>query len=159
MHDKFKKMLAKKKDLPDHEKKAKMDVIGALRDDMHEEMKKKLPSMKKVSVASDSPEGLKAGLDKAKQIVASRAHSEDADEMNEGGIAGYAEGGEVEDEAKEHLFMDEPEEESEKYTGEDDDSASEDEENEFHGLDMNEVNDKLQKLMEFKKKLESKSSK
>ena len=69
MHEKLKKILSKKRDLSPNEKHAKMDVVKHLRDMASEAMGDKLDGLKKVSVMSDSPEGLKAGLHKASEIV------------------------------------------------------------------------------------------
>ena len=65
------KMLASKKgkDMPDVEKKAKLDVLQSLRGQAEDAMKDKLGSMKKVSVMSDSNEGMEKGLDKAKDMM------------------------------------------------------------------------------------------
>lgn len=73
MH-KFDRMLEKKKkeggkELSSNEKTAKMSVVQALRDFAAGEMGKKIDGMKKVSVASDSEEGLEKGLDKAKELI------------------------------------------------------------------------------------------
>lgn len=81
LHDKLKKLMAKKKDMPDNEKKAKMAVVGNLRDLASDEMKNRLAG--KVSVASNSKEGLKKGLDLAKENL------DDSD-------SGYSEGGKIE---------------------------------------------------------------
>lgn len=63
------------------EKNAKMSVLSHLRDMAQESMGSKLKGLKKVSVASDSPEGLEKGLDKAKEIISSDdAEQEMADE-------------------------------------------------------------------------------
>jgi hypothetical protein len=55
------------------EKEAMRGAIGGLRkmaaDMMREDMDGKMSSLKKVTVASDSKEGLEKGLDKAKEIV------------------------------------------------------------------------------------------
>lgn len=69
MHDMLKKLKKKESDMPSHEKKAKMDVLSHLRDMAQESMGSKLHGMKKVSVMSDSPEGLKEGLSKAQNIM------------------------------------------------------------------------------------------
>lgn len=154
LKEKLDKILAKKKSLPDNEKKAKMDVVKGLSDDMAAHMHKRMGphAVKKVSVASDSPEGLKAGLDMAKQ-VATDPSAEPA--MHEGGSV--PEG---------HDAMEEPDKEGEKYMDAEvegspaeeasespEEEASEDD-NEFQGLDMQELDEKLQKLMELKKKME-----
>ncbi len=56
--------------------KAKMDVLKKLKSDASEKMKGGLKGMmpiKKVSVMSDSAQGLKAGLDKAEDVVSPEA--------------------------------------------------------------------------------------
>lgn len=52
-----------------HEKMAKMAVLQHLKKTAEDAMKEHMGGMKKVSVMSDSPEGLKEGLDKAKGMV------------------------------------------------------------------------------------------
>ena len=69
LHDKMMKMFGKKRDLSDVEKNAKMDVVKDMRDHAAKAMHGKLDGLKKVSVMSNSSEGLKAGLDKAKGIL------------------------------------------------------------------------------------------
>jgi hypothetical protein len=182
MNPKMMKMLAGKKDLSDKEKKAKMDVASSLRDDMSGEMKKKMMPMKKVSVMAPDQEGLQKGLQAAKAIASSSDQSDDdMDGMDDGGEVdnldpdklasaqdsmrkafGYAEGGLVNSDSDEELNadhdgemghdqMDEAPSEAPKY-GDEEDS----EENEFHGLDMDELNKKLDKLMKMKNQMESK---
>ena len=153
--EKLQKLLAKKRSLPESERKAKMDVVKGLSDDMAEHMHKRMGGLKKVEVASDSKEGLNAGLDLAKE-VAGREH--------------MSEGGEVEQsyQPSDHDLMKEPDEEAKKYMDADtegtraeeasesgEEEASE-KDNEFQGLDMNDINDKIEKLMELKKHMESK---
>lgn len=74
MYDKFlkKKMMSQAADsamMGDDEKQAKMSVLNQLRDMANQELGGKLKGIKKVSVMSNSPEGLEAGLDKAKDVV------------------------------------------------------------------------------------------
>lgn len=70
MSDKFGKMMKKKdKKIDGVEKDAKMSVLSSLRDMASEAMGDKLKNLKKVTVASDSEEGLKKGLEKAEEIV------------------------------------------------------------------------------------------
>lgn len=57
------------KKLSEVDKKASMNVLGDLRKMAQDEMKGKMASMKKVTVASDSKEGLKKGLEKAEDIL------------------------------------------------------------------------------------------
>jgi hypothetical protein len=78
MMDEFKQLLMKKKQsqgdkpLDEHKMKAKADMAKSLSDmlgsDITEDMKKS-SGIKKVTIASDSTEGLKEGLDKAEEIV------------------------------------------------------------------------------------------
>lgn len=68
------KLLEKKsaKPMDENYKAAKMSTLKALRDEMSGMMKDDLAGakgMKKVEVAASSPEGLKAGLDQAEEIV------------------------------------------------------------------------------------------
>ncbi len=86
----FNKLMQKKKmeggkQMSPVEKQAKMNVVHEMRKMASDEMSAPLRGMKKVSVASNDPEGLKLGLDKAKQLVE--------------GKDGMAHGGMVEDHA------------------------------------------------------------
>lgn len=87
MMSKFHEMMAKKRDMKPSEKHAKMGVLKDLKDSLSDAMSDKMASspagMKKVSVMSNSPEGLTAGLDKAKQITG----QSDDQMMSEGGIS------------------------------------------------------------------------
>lgn len=84
MHEMMKKAMGKE-DGPDMEKDAKLKVLKELRamasgmmgDDIKGGM------MKKVSVAAPDEEGLKAGLDKAKEIVGDKGPHDDMDEEEE----------------------------------------------------------------------------
>jgi len=174
LHDKLKKMLGKKRDLSENEKNAKMDVLKDLRGHASEAMGHKLG---KVSVMSNSQEGLKNGLKKAGQVVSSPemagmlAHAENpygdlksAMEEHQGELPSEKmfEGGEVEGEEEspdqgDYEAVDEgspAEEESESPEEE----ASEEDDEEFHGLNMDEIKNKIQKLMELHKKMESSQS-
>lgn len=98
MKDKLEKLFEKKAkeggSMPDHEREAKMDVVKQMKSDMAELMGDKLKGSKKITVASDSKEGLKAGLDKAEQLLAG------------GGLAAAADD-------EDHIEKDEPVEDSE----------------------------------------------
>lgn len=98
------------------EKKAKMNAVHGMRKTASDMMAEPLHGLKKVSVASDSPEGLKMGLDKAKDVVDDQG--EDGHEMM------MAAGGLVEDKApgmgEEHSNPNDfDEEELEEETGDD----------------------------------------
>lgn len=74
MFGKMDKLLEKKKKsgegmLSDNEKNAKMGVLQDLRNQASQAMGGKLKDLKKVTVASNDENGLKAGLDKAKEII------------------------------------------------------------------------------------------
>ena len=169
-HDKLKHMLSKKRNLSDHEKHAKMDVLGHLKDMATEAMGDKLGGMKKVSVASNSPEGLQHGLEKAKQIVSSPEmtgmvnHAENPygdyeEAMQEHEGEAMSEGGEVETPDKgDYSDVDQEAPTSQEGTEAHEMSESPEEEDaeqdEFHGLDMDEIHDKLAKLMKLKAKME-----
>lgn len=89
--DALKKLLDKKKSegykMGPDEQKSRMKVLGELRGMANEEIGKDLPSLKKVTVASGSKEGLEEGLHKASDMVEGgqmeameNAASESADE-------------------------------------------------------------------------------
>jgi hypothetical protein len=63
------KQAKEKGPMPEPEKKAKMDVMKNLSEMAGSAMKDKLKGLKKVSVSSDSKEGLEAGLEKAQEMV------------------------------------------------------------------------------------------
>jgi len=73
MNDRMNALLEKKKkegkSMPEHEKNAKLGVMEDLHKMASNAMGGKLSGLKKVTVASDSPEGLSHGLDKAKEIM------------------------------------------------------------------------------------------
>lgn len=73
MHDEMlAKLLKKKKSdkvMSEPEKQAKMEVLKNLDEDMAKAMSEKLAGLKKVTVASDSSEGLEQGLEKAKEML------------------------------------------------------------------------------------------
>lgn len=72
MHDKLKKIMQKKRDLSDNERDAKMDVVKQLRDMASSAMGDKIDGLRKVSVTSNSPEGLEEGLNKAREVVSGK---------------------------------------------------------------------------------------
>lgn len=95
MTSKFHEMLMKKKDMKPSEKHAKMGVLKDLKDSLADSMGDKLDGLKKVSVMSNSPEGLSAGLDKAKQLAnkgQGMDQDSDMDMMSDGGLAGISQG-------------------------------------------------------------------
>jgi hypothetical protein len=97
MMDEFKQLLMKKKQsqgdkpIDEHRMKAKADMAKSLSDmlgsDITEDMKKS-SGVKKITIASDSTEGLKDGLDKAEDIVdPDEEYSEEAEAMHESMMA------------------------------------------------------------------------
>jgi len=75
------KLMAKKKmegkKLSPMEKKGKEETLQSLIDEMMGMDSDKVKGLKKVTVASDSPEGLEKGLDKAKELVGDAPLSEE----------------------------------------------------------------------------------
>lgn len=88
MNEKFQKLIEKKKKegktLSPVESAAKGSVLNELKDMAGHAMSEKLNGLKKVSVASDSPEGLKHGLEKAHEIVSGGMQNDMVDDA-EGG--------------------------------------------------------------------------
>jgi len=81
----FDKLMEKKKHegkghMRPEEKKAKVGILEDLKNAMSEHMSGKLGGLKKVTVASDSKEGLKKGLEKAKEITGHMPEGEGEDE-------------------------------------------------------------------------------
>lgn len=126
MNPKLMKLMSKKKDLSDMESNAKMSAAQDLSDMAGEEMGNRLDGLKKVSIASDSPKGLELGLDKAKDLI-------------------HPMGDVSSEEGLEHEKLESPEEEK----MEQDEMPSD----EFQGLDIDELNGKLQQIIhQIKKK-------
>jgi len=202
MKDKLHKMMAKKRDLMPHEKKAKMDVVKDLRGVASDMLGDEMDGLKKVSVMSNSKEGLRAGLDKARHVMSDgeehqmqkdaeapysdyRKAIEEHEGEHGGNDMGYADGGPVVDPTKIQSAQDsmrkafgyneggevneahdddqedpndeESEESAEHEASESPEEEAAEQEDEFHGLDMDQVDEKLQKLMEMKRKMESQS--
>lgn len=85
MMEQFKELLKKKakegKFLSEEDKAAKMEVLGSIKDIMGDAMAKDLKGLKKVTVASPTEEGLKAGLEVAQEKVSDdEGESEESDE-------------------------------------------------------------------------------
>lgn len=78
--EKFEKLLEKKaksqKPMSNVEKDAKLRAIHEMRKMATDEMALPLKGIKKVTVASDSPEGVKKGLEKAKEMLGHEAGPE-----------------------------------------------------------------------------------
>jgi hypothetical protein len=63
------------KKLSENELKAKMSVLEDLKSQAEDKMKEPLKNLKKVSIMSDSKEGLKQGLEKAEEMMESGEES------------------------------------------------------------------------------------
>lgn len=162
--------MAGKKGMSDNEKNAKMDVVSHLRDMAAGAMKNKMSSkgMHKVSVASDSSEGLKHGLEKAKEIVGEGGDSDSPLHMSEGGeVDGNRPASETGDEEEAQMLheAENPEQDAldahKEHSGSEDESSEEspeDASSEFDDMDEEEINRKLEQLMALKKKKDSKKS-
>jgi hypothetical protein len=74
--DLLKKKAKEGKYLSDDDKRAKKGVVDEIDEMMGNAMGENL---KKVTVAADSKEGLEAGLEKAKEVIAKKADAEDAE--------------------------------------------------------------------------------
>lgn len=107
MMDEFRELLSKKrkeqgnKPMDEHKMKAKADMAKHLSDmlgtDITEDLKKS-SGIKKVTIASDSTEGLKDGLDKAEDIIdPSEELEESEDEYSEEMMASKEEPSEIQD--------------------------------------------------------------
>lgn len=93
-----------KKEMSPLEKKAKLKALKGAHGMASDMLKGQLAGLKKVTVASDSKEGLKKGLEKAEEIV-----GENEDEDSEMGEHDEAEAGEYEDAQEAAMPMDEDE--------------------------------------------------
>lgn len=71
------------KKLSDLEKKASLKALADYRGEAQKLMKDKMKKMKKVTVASDSEEGLKEGLEKAEDIIESGMEAQEMGEEYE----------------------------------------------------------------------------
>jgi hypothetical protein len=156
MLGKLEKMIMKKKkdkgEINDLEKKAIMKNLKDLSDSASEMMGDKLGSLSKVTVASDTPEGLKKGLEMAEEKVeeigrepAVEGDVEDVEEVDVGREPAIVEEeddglGEQEESLDDKVVGDRSEEQPSKY-----DSMSEEE-----------VEKKIKELMDIKEKLKMK---
>lgn len=84
MHDDMmKRFKDKKKDMSKSEKSAKLSVLKDLSSEMAGMMGDKLKGLKKVTVASDSKEGLKEGLEKAESLLEGHLPESEMSQMSE----------------------------------------------------------------------------
>lgn len=142
--EKLMKRLDKKgaKDLDPLEKDAKMGVMKELSRQAGSMMGSKIHPMMKAEVASDSKEGLKAGLGKAKQIIEGSPEEEAGESKEEEIQEGDHDAGPAEGSAEEEAGESKSEEDAEIEAEHADHSPEE--------LDA-----KIQKLIELKHKKES----
>lgn len=114
---------------PDHAE-AKSSMLQKLMDDMDSMGSDKLKGLKKVTVASNSPVGLQAGLEKAKELVKHKDGSIPEHETDSIDPEFHKEDGEEseDEESPEHEAMESPEMEAHEH------SIGEDEENDPEAL-------------------------
>lgn len=155
LHEKLKKMMSGKKDMPKHEKDVKMNVVNHMRAEALDAMKHKMGSGAKhqVSVASDSPEGLQAGLEQAKQVVGQDpsqmgGDSDSALRMSEGGDVPEHDTSTAEEAQMVH----------DAENPEHDALSAHEEHDPEEDMDEDELNAKLEKLMKMKESRSKKSS-
>jgi hypothetical protein len=173
LREKLEKVMKGKKNLSDAEKAAKMDVVSHLRDLAAQHMHHKMasPEVHKAVVAADSPEDLKAGLDKAKQVVDQEENPDQSPDMSmdqnsDDDSLQMSEGGDVPEHDTSDSEMNDMVDDAENTVH---DALSAHEEHgspaasEMQGdmpedMDEDELNAKLEKLMALKKKRSSKKS-
>jgi hypothetical protein len=149
----FMDMKKKGKPLSDREIEAKTKVVQAMRDMAASQMGDKLKGLKKVTVASNDPAGLKEGLEKAKQLI-SKKPGDDEDESMEDPMEEASETPEEEaSEEKDENSHDMPMHSSMTIDHGSDDHESEEGSDEFAHMDEQELDEKLQELMAAKAKL------
>lgn len=87
MNDKMMQMLmARKKegkDLSAPDKKAKLEALTGMKSMASDMMSDKLKGLKKVTVASNDPQGLKSGLEKAKEMIEGSPEEEASESPSE----------------------------------------------------------------------------
>lgn len=158
MH-KFNKMLEKKRDMSPSEKHAKMSVLKDMKHDLAGHAADKLDGMKKVSVISNSPEGMQAGLNKAQDMMGSDPSPEASSMsmMADGGeVEGIMNGLQDQDEMHEANPGESPDDSMQQpmgHLGSGLDMSHEGDED----MDLEEINRRIQHLMMLQKKAEGKS--
>lgn len=141
MHDALKKLKSKKdRPMTDLEKEAKLSILGSLKDQAGQALANRVRGIKKATVVAKDEEGLKEGLDKAKDLVSKMPEAEDQ----------VAEAG---DDVAEEMAESSEEEASEQ---EGHDAAPGEEHKEE--MSEEELDAKLKELMAMKEKLKSKKS-
>lgn len=103
MSDRMMKMMMNKKkqgkSLSDSEKKSKLEALMGMKQLADSHMGNKLKNLKKVTVASNTPEGLKAGLHKAEDMAEQDPSDEAASDLedSDSDLNKFSEGGNVYD--------------------------------------------------------------
>lgn len=131
------------KKLSDVEKKASSKVLSDLRSHAQSMMNNKMKGLKKVTVASDSKEGLKAGLEKAEEILGSKGSASDLTKSPKGEVFGKSKSEELDEENPEEIEGLESDE-------------SEVEEEDSEEMSEEELDAKIKELMSLKSKLQNK---
>lgn len=78
-----KKMKDQKEPMSENKKNAKMSVLQDLKKMMDDSIAGDLKGLKKVTVASDSKEGLKEGLEKAEDVIEGQEEMEEEETMDD----------------------------------------------------------------------------
>ena len=149
--EKFKKLLLTKgKPISEVQKQAKLDVLGDLQGHTKDMLSEKLDGIKKVTVASNTKEGLKKGVKTAEKVI-DKLNGKPEEESEE--PCQHCEGmgcPECAEESEEHESSESPEEEvSEHESGEESSDESE--------MSEEELDAKIAELMKKKDSLKSKA--
>jgi hypothetical protein len=137
-------MIDMKKKMSPNSKKAKLTVLNELKKLSSDAMKEDLAGMKKVTVASNSPEGLKKGLEKAEKMI------EGKEEKDCSTCPGCPECQKDDDSEGEERSKD-------SKIGHDElkmMAGMEDEQEDSEPMDIDELEQKIQELMKMKEKLQ-----
>lgn len=152
--EKFKKLLEKKrqmgKSLDGAERDAKMSAVQGLKDMANEAMKGKMDGMKKVTVASDSQEGLEHGMDKAKELIHGKEGMTELSKMGDDELGDMDMAEEGDDSDKDFGPYSEANQPENHEDNKRDDPAEEDSEDDMSHED---IDRELERLMAKKKKL------
>jgi hypothetical protein len=137
MRDKLMERMGKKgKKLNPLEQKAKMDVVKSLSEQAGSMLGDKVKAMKQVTVAAPDKKGLVEGLEKAEDIIEGDENEASVSEM-------------MKDKASDDMESDE--EGSEMESEDEEESESDDMMEECKDMSPEELDDKIQKLLELKK--------
>lgn len=81
--EEFKKLLGEKKAIDPIEKEAKLNAIKGMKKMAGDMVADEIKGMKKVTVAAPDSESLKAGLEKAEEVVESEEMTEESEDESE----------------------------------------------------------------------------